>query len=145
MRLASPDGTRFLLETNAKTAPQLWIDEPRIHRRAKLFDLGGTWNAGWSPDGSAFYVNDHWASDRERSYIYNAATLQRIDVGKRILAQDPDIRRFAAGHAYFQATGWNDSQTIAATFSGHTDEPPVTEFKFRFRVSRTGAVQRLKG
>ena len=87
-----------LYEKAGNNAPELWIENARTHRRTKLFDIGGTVSAAWSADGSAFYVNDHWASDRERAYIYDAATLKRTSIADRILAQDPRSRRFAAGH-----------------------------------------------
>lgn len=146
-RLASPDGSKILYgvpyQKSASGGPQLWIEDNRTHRRTKLFDVGGTLSAVWSSDGSAFYVNDHWASDRERAYIYDAVTLQRLDIGDHILAQDPESRRFANGHTYFAIEGWEGLQAVAVRFSGHTDQPPVLSFDFRYRISRTGAVKRL--
>jgi hypothetical protein len=98
-RLASPDGYRILYGEKSSSGPQLWIEDERTRRRTKLFDVGGTLSAVWCADGSAFYVNDHWASDGERAYIYDAATLDRLDIGARIEAADPESRPFASGHA----------------------------------------------
>lgn len=146
-RLASPDGSRILYgvpyEKSTSGGPQLWIEDTRTHRQTKLFDIGGTLSAGWSINGSAFYVNDHWASDRERAYIYDAATLKRLSIGDRILAEDPRSRRFAGGHNYFEVERWNGAQDVSAKFFGHTDEPPVTCFVFDYRISLTGVVKKL--
>ncbi len=146
-RLATPDGSKILYgvpyQKGSNSGPQLWIEDTRTHRRTKLFDVGGTLSVAWSADGSAFYVNDHWASDRERAYIYNAATLKRLDVAARILAEDPESRRFAKGHTYFAIERWEGAHEVAVRFSGHTDEPPVTSFDIRYRVSRAGVVKKL--
>jgi hypothetical protein len=145
-RLASPDGSEILYgvayQKGRNDGPRLWIENRRTHRRVKLFEIGSTLCAAWSPDGSAFYVNDHWASDRERAYIYDAATLKRTDMAALIQAADPRSRRFTAGHAYYEIERWVGSQHVAARFSGHTDVPPVTMFEFRYAVSRDGAVEK---
>ncbi|MGA2882478.1 MAG: hypothetical protein ABSG13_26280 [Bryobacteraceae bacterium] len=142
-RLASPDASQILYSQKSNNGTQLWIEDKRTHRKTKLFDVGGTLSAAWSADGTAFYVNDHWASDRERAYICDAATLQLLDIADRILAEDPETRPFAAGHTYFAIERWDGTQDVAVRFSGHTDEPPVVQFDFRYRVSRTGVVKKL--
>ena len=141
-RLAAPDGSQILYGVRSSNAPQLWIDDRRAHRRIKLFDIGGTLSAAWSPDGSAFYVNDHWASDRECAYVYDAATLKRMDIAAMIQAADPQSRRFAAGHAYYEIERWVGSQHVAVRFFGHTDVPPVSIFEFSYAISRDGAVEK---
>jgi len=109
-RLASPDGSKILYgvpyDQGRNEGPSLWIEDTRTRRRTKLFDIGSTLSAAWSPDGAAFYVNDHLASDRESAYIYDAATLKRIDIADRILATDPESPSLATGHVYFQVTRW---------------------------------------
>lgn len=146
-RLASPDGSKILYgvpcQKSNSGGPQLWIEDARTHRRTKLFDVGGTLSAVWCADGSAFYVNDRWASDRERAYIYDATTLQRLDIADRIWVQDRATRPFQAGHTYVAIEHWDGTEEVAVKFSGHTDEPPVMNFDFRYRVSRRGAVKKL--
>jgi hypothetical protein len=142
-RLPSPDGTLILYEKTGVDEPQLWIEDTRMHRRTKLFDIASTLTAGWSSDGSAFYVNDHSGSDEEQAYIYDAATLKRVNLGAGILAADVKSRPFSKGHAYFEVQRWEGNQEVAVRFFGHTDEPPVMHFDFHYRVSRTGAVQKL--
>jgi hypothetical protein len=138
-RLPSPHGSMVLYENDL----QLWIEDTHTHRRSKLFDVPSTLTAAWSPDGAAFYVDNRDGSDEELSYIYDAATLQRIDIAARIQAEDPESRPFSNGHAYFEIERWEGNQEIAVRFFGHTDEPPVTRFDFRYRISRTGVVKKL--
>jgi hypothetical protein len=146
-RLASPDGSKVLYgvpyQAGRNDGPQFWMEDTRTHHRRKLLDIPSTLSAGWSPDGTKFYVNDHLGSDEENAYIYDAATLERIDLGARIQAADPASHRFAKGHAYYQVTRWEGSDEVAVKFFGHTDEPPVTDFDFRYRVSRAGSVKKL--
>jgi hypothetical protein len=146
-RLPSPDGRYVLFgrtqnETKSGT-PELWFEEPGLSKRVRLLELGGTARAAWSPDGTAFYVNDRWVSDRERSYLYDAASLDRTDLGKAILANDDRAARLATGHAYIGAGQWKDSQTVLVRFHGHTDEAPVVCFDLRYDVGRNGSVKKL--
>src|ERR1700733_9357997 len=88
-RLVSPDGSKILYGVpypKNRSGPQLWIEDARTHWGTKLFDMGGTLSPAWSPDSSAFYVNNHWASDREQAYIYDEAALHREDVETMIQA-----------------------------------------------------------
>jgi hypothetical protein len=146
-RLASPDGSMVLYgvpyDQGRNEGPSLWIEDTRTRRRTKLLDIPSTLSAGWSADGAAFYVNDQLASDQELAYIYDAATLQRIDIGARIQEEDPESRRLATGHAYFQVRGWDGTQEMAVSFFGHTDQPPVLCFTLRYRINKAGVVKKL--
>jgi hypothetical protein len=145
-RLASPDGSKILYgvpyEKSKSGGPQLWIEDKSAHLHKKLFDIGGTLSAAWSADGAAFYVDDHWASDREDAYIYDAYTLKRMDIGAMIRAADPGSQRFAKGHAYYEIDRWVGPQYVAVRFFGHSDIPPVSIFEFRYAISRYGAVEK---
>jgi hypothetical protein len=148
MRLASPDGSHILYgvpySRGMNDEPELWIENTRTQRRQKLLNIPDTLSAVWSSDGSAFYVRDHVASDQTFSYIYDTDTLRRLDLAARIQASDPAARRFAHGHAYFDADGWHGTGEVTVHFHGHTDEPPpVSCFDFRYRVSRAGAVAKV--
>jgi hypothetical protein len=143
LHFPSPDGGMTLFEKASSRAPELWIENARTHQRTKLFDIGGTVSAGWSADGNAFYVNDHLASDQERAYIFNAATLKRLDIAAMIQAADPQSRPFTNAHAYFEISRWEGAQDVSVRFFGHTDEPPARCFAFRYRISQTGVVKKL--
>jgi hypothetical protein len=141
--LASPDGSRNLYDTYQNGGTQLWIENTRTHQRQMLLDTASMVSAKWNADGSAFYVE---LSNPEEilSYIYDSATLQRLDLRGRILAFDPGAQRFAEGHAYFQVDRWQDTKLAIINFHGHTDAPPpIVCFEFRYRVSRAGAVTKL--
>jgi len=140
-RLTSPDGRYILYRVDVPD--QLWIEDTHTHRRQLLISVGSTLSASWSPDGLAFLVQDHWASDRARAFVYDANTLQRLDLGSSILAADPDVKQFANGHAYFDVDRWEDAQHVVVYFHGHTDQFPVACFDFRYRVSRAGTVEKL--
>ena len=140
-RLTSPDGA-YTLYGVVDSEPQLWIENTRTQFRRKLLDVPGTLSARWSPDSRAFTVS-YGPSDSKQAYIYDAGTLERLDVGSRILEADASARRFSGGHAYFVPESWEDAQHVIVRFNGHTDESPVVCFDFRYRVSRAGVVERL--
>jgi len=146
-RLASPDGSHILYgvpyQSGLNDGPQLWIEDTRTRQRQMLLNIGGTLSAVWASDGKAFSVQDNWASDSARAYIYDAETLQRLDLGGGILSADPGAKRFADGHAYFDLDRWQDAQHVIVHFHGHTDRAPVLCFDFRYRVSRAGSVEKL--
>jgi hypothetical protein len=147
MRLASPDGSHVLygvpFRESVNEGPQLWIENMRTHRRHMLLSIPDTLSAAWASDGSAFYVQDHVASDETFSFIYDTDTLRRLDLAASILASDPAARRFADGHAHFDVDGWQGAGQVIVHFYGHTDEPPVSSFDFRYQVSRAGDVVKL--
>jgi hypothetical protein len=146
-QLASPDGSRLLFgvpyQSGINDGPQLWIEDTRTHQRNMLLSIAGTLSAVWSPDGSAFSVQDHFASDSARTYIYDANALRRLDTAGRIQVVDPGMERFASGHAYFDLERWDGAQNVIVRLHGHTDQPPVVCFDLRYRVSRTGGVAKL--
>jgi len=130
---------------NKTAGSQLWIRDNSTGESRLLLTLGGTMQSFWSPDGKAFSVNDHWASDRESAYIYDTETLKRQNVGEDILAADTESRHFTNAHAYFQVERWDGPAHVFVRFQGHTDEAPVRCFEFQYRVSRTGVVEKLSG
>jgi hypothetical protein len=102
-----------------------------------------TASTGWSPTGAAFFVEDQEGTSLTSTYLYEADSLQRLDVGQRILTTDAEARQFATGHYYFTVDRWLDADKILISFNGHTDHPPVTCFEFRYQVSRKGEVRRI--
>lgn len=79
----------------------LWLENLRTHRRVKVADVAGTLRAAWFPDGAAFWLQDHRASDGAESY--DAATLHRLDIRRAILAADPSMAALSDdGHRYYK-------------------------------------------
>ena len=109
-RLASPDGSLILygvpFQKGVNEGPQLWLEDGRTHQRQKLLDISDGVSAGWSPDGMKFYLQDHSSSSSTESYIYDARSLKRVDLGALIRKSDSSISRFASGHAYFDMERW---------------------------------------
>lgn len=143
--LLAPDGAHTLygVPFQEDNGMQLWIKNNSTGARKWLLNVGSSIQARWSPDGKSFSVNDQLGSDLERAYIYDVSTLHRLNVGKAILAADPESKPFTSGHAYFQVERWDGSEHVFARFQGHTDEPPVQCFDFRYRISRAGLVEKL--
>jgi hypothetical protein len=145
--LPSPDGEHTLygvpFQDGKNDGPQLWIKDNSTGASKPVLTGGGTMQAFWSPDGKAFSVNVHWTSDRESAYIYDTETLKRQSVQEDILAADPESRNFTIAHAYFHVERWDGPAHVFVRFHGHTDKAPVQCFEFRYRVSRTGVVEKL--
>lgn len=151
--LASPDGAYALFGSAA--SPQLWLEDTRTHRRRMVFEVTlQTLTLAWSPDSTAFLANDRWASDQEVAYIYDAATLARVDLRSRILAADPAAARFvpgrdAAPHSYLHAIRWLDATHVEVQLHGHTDGAWIGTsvqsgdcFDLRYRAGRDGTVEK---
>ncbi len=143
----SPDGSRVLygepFRRGVNKFPELWIEDIRTGRRARLLEISSTIEAQWSPHGSAFSVNDHRASDSALCYIYDAVTLGRIDIAQRIYQTDRASERFANAHTYFVVERWEGVKSVLVRLYGHTDYAPVVCFDLGYRVSRAGVVRKL--
>lgn len=142
-RLPSPDGRYVLYGQHSDAAPQLWLEDTRSSERTLVLNVSGTARAAWAPDGSAFFANDRQASDTALAYIYDVPGLRRTDVRPLILPADPEAATIAKGHVYFEFEYWRGSQSATVRLHGHTDEPPVMCFDYRYEVTRTGQVDKL--
>jgi len=155
-RLPSPDGRFVLVGTTVRTDlptqkcptcysldTKLWIEDNASHARRLLLAPGSSAEAGWSPDGSAFFVNDREASDEEFAYLYGTGDLKKVDLEKVIMDADPGAKRFFNGHFYFDVDNWLNKDTVQVSLRGHTDKAPVKCFLLRYRVSRSGVIQKL--
>jgi hypothetical protein len=146
MPLASPDHSYTLFTTDPW---KLWIEDLRTHERRPVLE-GDRPVAAWSPDSAAFFVNFSVASDLGLSYIFTAATLDRIDVRDRIVHADRHAGRFAGDHDYFSAVSWIDARHVVVSFKGHTLTHkgdsltrPLVCFDLRYRLGLDGSVERL--
>jgi hypothetical protein len=144
--LASPDHSYTVFTTEPW---KLWIEDLRTHERRLVIE-GDRPDARWSSDSAAFFVNYAVASDLALSYIYTAATLDRIDVRDRIVHADPHAAGFAGDHDYFSAVSWIDSRHVVVSFKGHAltqkgaaPTSRVVCFDLRYRIGLDGSVERL--
>jgi len=153
-KLVSPDGAYALFGSDK--APQLWLEDKSTHERKMVFRVTlQTLTLAWSPDSAAFIANDRAVSDVEFAYVYDAKTLDRLDLGSRILAADAEIARFVPGqntapHSYFHAIRWLDARHVEVQLHGHIDGTrdgtsvrPGDCFDLRYSVTRNGAVKKL--
>jgi hypothetical protein len=144
-KLLSADGSYVLYgvpyQSGINSGPQLWIEETSNGDRKMLHSVGSTLSAAWSHDGTAFYVDDHLASDSTRSYLYEMPSLRRLDVANQIT--DNEASRLAKGHVYFEVEHWEGNDSVQVHLHGHTDENRVNCFDFRYVVTRLGEVKKI--
>jgi hypothetical protein len=81
----------------------LSIDDRHTHGQRFVMIVAVTLTAtmAWSPDSAAFVVNHRVASDLEIAYLFDAKTLDEIDLGGRIAATDPELKRFIPPRGQF--------------------------------------------
>jgi hypothetical protein len=153
--LVSPDGAHGLFWGPVG----LWIDDRRTHgqRFVMIVAVTPTATMAWSPDSAAFVVNHRVASDLEIAYLFDAKTLDQIDLGGRIAAADPELTRFIPNGAnspgaHFHAGRWLDAGHVQVEVQGHTVGERVGNavrsgecYGFRYSVSRMGRVRKLGG
>jgi hypothetical protein len=137
----------------------LSIDDRHTHGQQFVMIVAAKLTAtmAWSPDSAAFVVNHRVASDLEIAYLFDAKTLDQIDLGGRIAAADPELKRFIPEGAnspgsHFHAWRWLDAGHVLVEVQGHTVGQTVGNavrpgecYGFRYSVSRTGEVRKLGG
>lgn len=156
VRVPSPRGRYVLIGTTVRTdlptarcpscyslVAKLWLEDSLSHTRKLLLAPGSSASAGWSPDGGAFFIDDREASDEEFAYLYQTASLKKMNLDDEILAADPRAKRFLEGHFYFKVNRWLSNGAVEVSLSGHTDDAPVQCFLLRYRVSQSGTVRKL--
>jgi hypothetical protein len=155
--LVSPNGAYALfgIQSTVNAENALWLEDRRTHeRRMVLAATVQTLTLAWSPDSAAFAVNDRALSDIENAYIFDAKTLERLDLAARITAAaGPEAARFLKGrkdHSYFHVKRWLDARHVEVALYGHTVallNGTAVEggdcFELRYRVSRDGEVEKL--
>jgi hypothetical protein len=124
-----------------RTYPRIRV-EPNRCGPVSRFSISRFITAQWSPDSSAFFLNDEFASDRTDAYLYDVQTLDRLNVGKKIIAAYPNAKKFSRDHAYFEGERWQDAKHVTVRFRGHTGSPVVC-FDSRYIVTRDGSVKKL--
>jgi hypothetical protein len=164
-RFPSPDGR---WEVVAAASPYLCPDAGNVHdvaafpkeptplalrlsptnrnpgsNRELPFD-GSNGSIGWSTDSQSFFVNEHIASNDNEAYVYRATEVSmRIDLGRLIRNADYSARKLSTGHRYTFAREWLDNHTVLVQYCGHTDDYPVVQFDFRYRVTLNEGLQKV--
>jgi len=166
--LLSPDGAYALFGSEAALY-QLWIEDRYTHKRRMVLRATlQTLTLAWSPDSTAFIVNDRTTSDAEVAWVYEARTLDRLDLRSLIVAADAgSVRFFVPGQidgapreeepnakvsttSHVHATRWLDARHVEVQLVGHTagvrvgsSIEPGDCFDLRYRIARDGGVEKL--
>jgi hypothetical protein len=155
--LVSPNGAYALfgIQSSVNSENVLWLEDEHSHERKRVLEATvQTLTLAWSPDSAAFLVNDRAFSDVENAYIFDAKTLDRLDLTSRITAAPgPGAARFLKDrndHSYFHAIRWLDPRHVEVQLYGHTDgvwNGTYVQggdcFNLRYRVTRDGEVRKL--
>jgi hypothetical protein len=145
--LVSPPNPEFCpKEDKGKYAdfePKLFLMNESNHRKRLVMRYSSGGDVGWAPGSMAFFVNEQVGSNVGDAYIYGTASLKKLDLTDVIFRSDSAAAKFKIGHRYVRARKWIDDHSILVQFCGHTDESPVIQFDFRYRVTVTGQVQTL--
>lgn len=147
----SPDGS-FTLNTEGcrpnpiKCDRRLWLVNNRTLGRKLLIDVRRTARVGWAPSGSAFFVNDDFASNVSSAYLYFPAEDRHFDLGALLDRKFPQDRHFEDdSHHYVNGVRWIGADTIIVGRYGHFDREVSggNEFAVCYEVSTAGEVKRL--
>jgi hypothetical protein len=122
---------------------RLYLMDERIHRKHLILEYGSSGYVSWATDSTAFFVNQHVASNESDAYFYRADSMKQIDLTKAILRSDRSVAKFRDGHRYVLARKWLSTDAALVQFCGHTDESPVVQFDIRYRVGLDGSVRKL--
>jgi hypothetical protein len=147
----SPDGTFTLKTEDCQLNPikcdrRLWMVNNRTLSRKLLIDVQGTARVGWAPSGSAFFLNDDFASDMSGVHLYFPAEDRHFDLGALLDQKFPQDRHFEDGsHHYINGVRWIDADTVLVKRFGHFDRyvPGGNEFAVCYEVSKAGGIKRL--
>jgi len=146
-RIPSPDRKWTLIlecPNSSCGEKKLWIEEASRHSRKLVKEYGRSLDISWAPDSKRFFVNDNSGSTDARCYIFEAPSLKETDLAKLVLAGDPDSKQFLdAGHSYFRAQRWLNTQELIVILTGHNDGSPPGAFTLRYRIDLRGKVRKL--
>ena len=128
---------------DAELVRRLYLADERVRRKRLVLEYNSNGNAGWTKDSSAFFINNHVASNVDEAYLYRADSMKKINLAKVILESDPHVAKFADGHLYVIARKWLADDAALVQLCGHTDQFPVMQFDFRYRVILNGHVKNI--
>jgi len=84
----------------------------------------------WSPDSRYIALTDWMLSNVADCYIINVA---KPDSRQSVAQAVPKLREDPANsHFYVSCQHWKNSRQIEVRVAGHTDDPSVHEFEYRF-------------
>jgi hypothetical protein len=123
---------------STKHEEKLFLEDRRTGERTLLKAYGRDLAVSWSPDSSAFFLNNAYGSNVESAYIYWVGKEQPLKLDDLILNSDSEVRSVNADHAYFHVYRWQNSSSVNVEYCGHTNDVPVRQFHFLYRVDLHG-------
>ena len=145
-RIASPDKSWTLVFEcpNECAERKLWIEKTQPKQRRLVSEYERSLGVSWAPDSRHFFVYDEAGSNEGFSYIYDAATLDKLNLAELVTAHDKAAVPFLkAGHSYMRAKYWIDAHALIAILTGHFDESPSHSFTLKYRIGIDGNIRRL--
>lgn len=129
--IRSPNG-RWVLLASPGESKTLTLLDMEHKRRIPIKEYDESLQVGWSPDSTAFFVNDAYASNLEDAYVYFLAFGKPILLNDFVLEHDSEAKSLAkkANHVYFRVANWTNPGVLLLEFCGHGEEAPGTQFDF---------------
>ena len=133
--IPSPNGRWVLVATPSETRTVTLVDK-ESQKRALIKEYDRSLQIGWSPDSSAFFLNDAYASNLEDAYVYFIAFGKPVLLNDYVLGHDSEAKSVAkkVDHAYFQVGNWTNAGTLLLEYCGHGGEAPGIQFDFIYKI-----------
>ena len=108
-----------------------------VTNKKPFYETGRYCEILWSKDSAIVAVTDWMGSSESDIFIIHPQNPERRQPLADIV---PDITKSLTeeernGHIYWQALEWENNTTLRIRIFGHSDDPPVHEFLYEFRVS----------
>ncbi len=133
-------------QPNSECDRRLWLVNNSTRQQKLLMDVVRTVRIGWAPAGSAFFLNDDFASNEASAYLYFPAQNRHLDIGALLDKKFPKDRHFEKNsHHYINGLRWINKDEIIVRRNGHFDRyvPGGNEFAVCYSISTAGKVIRL--
>jgi WD40 repeat protein len=133
--IPSPNGRWVLIASPSESRTVTLLDKER-QKRTLIKEYDGSLQIGWSPDSSAFFLNDAYASNLEDAYVYLIAFGKPVRLSDFVFGHDSEAKSAAkkADHTYFRVGNWTNGGSLLLEFCGHGGEAPGIQFDFIYRV-----------
>jgi len=126
----SPSGTQLLEQVEAPkgSAPPHWLVLKGTSSEDWLwrYEFFATVEVLWSPDGSAFAINDHLTPEATALTVVDARDPERVYlINDLVEALPSETDHFAKNdHAYVEAVGWTGDRELEVRGSGKGANDP---------------------
>lgn len=137
VRIPSPNGRWLLIASpfSISGGETLTLENKRTRQRTVIKHYDRDIDVGWSPDSTAFFLNDAEGSNVEDAYIYRPNSNTPLLLDDILLKNDVWASEIVADHTYFQVRRWLDPRTVVVEFCEHnSDATGYGGFDLMYRV-----------